>query len=308
MDNKERAGVAVTGANGVVGRAILRRALEAGLFIRAIVRSQRAVDALPTIPSPSGRVAIVEYGKPETLEAALCGAQTVIHLPGLLIERPEARYREANVLTTQRTLEAAQKLGLAKLVLVSALGADANGTNAYLRTKGEAEALVRASGMPYTILRAPLILGRGTEGSRALLRAVRSRVAWLPGGGRHRLQPLDVDDLARAALQAARVPEIALNQTLDLVGPTSLQERDLLIRLARLRRRHIRIFPVPLVLLRGLLALRVRLRGPGLSPDVLEVITADTRVDPEPAARALEITLSPLEATLRRSLGGAEAP
>src|SRR5208282_3644798 len=95
------------------------------------------------------------------------------------------------------------------------------------------EAMVRASGLCYTILRAPLLLGPETEGAAALERNAGGPKAKLIGGGRNFQQPLYVDDLARAALAACQ-PSIASNRTLDLVGPVSLPERELVERAARL--------------------------------------------------------------------------
>ncbi len=112
------------------------------------------------------------------------------------------------------------------MVLISATGADETSSNGYYRTKGQAEALVRASGLRYTILRAPLLLGPETEGGAALARNASGRKAKLIGGGRHFQQPLYVDDLARAAI-AATQPSVAGNRTLELVGPISLPEREL---------------------------------------------------------------------------------
>ena len=59
---------------------------------------------------------------------------------------------------------------------------------------------MRASGLDYTVLRAPLLLGPGTAGAAALERHVSQAEAKLIGGGRNFQQPLYVDDLARAAL------------------------------------------------------------------------------------------------------------
>jgi nucleoside-diphosphate-sugar epimerase len=151
------------------------------------------------------------------------------------------------------------------------------------------------------ILRLPLLLGRGTEGAAALRRHLSRPVAVLPGGGRALQQPLDVDDLARAAI-AASDPRVGPGCTLDLVGPVSLPERELLGRAARLAARRVRVWPVPTCLVRVGLALRGRLAGPGFSPDALEVIGADTRLDPAPAVAALGLGLTSLDDMIRHSL------
>jgi len=293
--------VVLTGANGAIGREVLRLALAEPVEIVAAVRSERAERQLPPLPEGRGRVARIDYGSPESLRVAFEGARALIHLPGVLVERAGSSYELSNVATTRVALEAARVCGLEKVVLVSAVGADPSSRNRYFRTKGEAEQIVQASGLTYTILRAPLVLGPGTEGSQALTRNTRGS-AWLLGGGKHLQQPLDVKDLALATLRSALQAELARNRSLDLAGPERLPERELIQRAARLLGREARIRSIPIVPLRWLLALRTRLLGPGLSPDALEVIVADTHVDAMPAAKELGLSLSPLELTLRRSL------
>ncbi|PYU21526.1 MAG: hypothetical protein DMG30_17375 [Acidobacteria bacterium] len=187
--------------------------------------------------------------------------------------------------------------------MVSATGADENSSNRYYRTKGQAEALVRASGLAYTVLRAPLLLGSNTAGAAALKRNVSGTRAKLIGGGRNLQQPLYVDDLARAAVVAATQAPVATNLTLDLVGPVSLPERELVERAARLLGRRVRIGSIPKILLSLVLAVRQCIAGNGFSRDVLEVITADTRLDPMPAATKIGIQLTGIDEMIQASLG-----
>jgi NADH dehydrogenase len=295
--------VVVTAANSAAGRAILRRAPRQTPSLRLIaaVRSDGAVRALGPLAGAASRVARIAYADPAGLETAFRGAAAVIHLAGILVERPGSSYEEANVATTRGVVAAAKRSGVARLVLASAVGADPAAANRYWRSKGEAESIVRASGLPHVILRLPLLLGRGTEGAAALRRRLRRPVVVLPGGGRTRQQPLDVDDLARAAIAAAD-PGLGPAGTLDLVGPESLAERELLARAAQLAARRVRVWTVPTGLVRLGLALRRRLAGPGFSPDTLEVITTDTRLDPAPAAAALGLFLTSLDEMIRHSL------
>jgi NADH dehydrogenase len=300
--------VAVTGANGAVGRALVQRALAlTDLEVVAAVRSERAAGEVPPIPASRGNARVVSYADPASVERAFAGAAAVIHLPGILVERRDASYAQANVETTRTALAAARAAGVRKLVLVSAHGADAASRNRYFATKGEAEALVRASGLEFSILRSPLVLGPGTEGAAALARQTAGPSVRLLDGGRVLHRPLDVEDLAAGALAAARAGDVANSATLELAGPTALSYRELVEQAARLRGHAIRVRSLPSAPLRLLLRLRRALLGPGFDPDALEVLLADTRVDPAPAARALGLELTPLPETIRRSLGLAAA-
>jgi NADH dehydrogenase len=296
--------IVITGGNSAVGQAILRcgsgQAAEAKLI--AAVRSKRAADEIRPLLGDRNSVVQISYDNPGSLDAAFHGASAVIHLAGILFERPDSSYAQANVESARSIVESAKRCGVEKVVLISATGADETSSNGYYRSKGQAEALVRASGLRYTILRAPLLLGPDTEGSAALARNASGRKTKLIGGGRHFQQPLYVDDLARAALSATQ-PSVAPNRTLDLVGPISLPERELVERAARLLGRQVRVTSIPKGLVAFGLKLRRRVNGPGFSVAVLEVITADTRLDPQPAAAALGIPLTGIDEMIQNSLG-----
>jgi NADH dehydrogenase len=293
--------VAITGANSAIGQAILRASEEQPAFsFVAGVRSERAANQLPPL-SRRHQLAYISYDESKSLGFAFHGADAVIHLPGVLIERPESTYEAANVETTRAVVEAAREQGVPKLVLVSAVGAKEGSPNRYYHTKGQAEALLQNSGLDHTILQVPLLLGKGTEGSAALRRYLGRSTLWLIGGGRHRERPLDVRDVARAALRGAH-PAVARNRTLELAGPRSLPYREILERAAQLTGRRVRIRHLPRGLVKGLLAIRQRLGRPGFSTDVLEVITADTQLDSTGAASELGIELTGLDEMIQHSL------
>ena len=300
--------IVVTGANSASGQAILRCAPQVcgpPNALVAAVRSVSAADEIRSLLSELSSLAIVSYDDPNTLDGAFRGASAIIHLAGILVERPGSTYEQANVAPTRSIVEAAKRCKVEKFVLVSAMGADENSRNGYYRSKGQAEAVVRASGLCYTILRAPLLLGLATEGAAALTRNARGPKAKLIGGGRNFQQPLNVDDLAQAALAAAG-PSVASNRTLDLVGPVSLPERELVERAARMLGHEVRVSSIPKGLLSFALAVRQRVAGPGFSPDAVEVITANTRVDWQPAASELGIHLTGIDEMIKKSVGKGE--
>src|ERR1035441_9728316 len=285
--------IVITGANSAVGLAILRcgpkREDTTNMFVAA-VRSDRAAEQIRAHLGNANGVIQISYDDPSSLDAAFQGASAVIHLAGILVESPGSTYEQANVAPARAVVEAAKRCAVRKIVLVSATCADETSSNRYYRTKGQAEALVRASGLSYTVLRAPLLLGPGTAGGEALDRNVSGKRAKLIGGGLNFQQPLYVDDLARAAVAATQL-SVANNLILDLVGPSSLTERELVERAARFLGRQVRIGSIPKFWLSLVLGIRQRIGKRGFSPDALDVITADTRLDPQPAASALGIEL-----------------
>ena len=295
--------IVVTGANGALGRVLIERALaRPGVELTALVRSERAAAQLAGLDAARVRVARVAWSDSPALRAACSGATAVAHLAGILIPTRTESYEAANVETMRAIAAAAAGAGAAKLVVVSAIGADPAAANSYYRSKGRAEDVARASGCVYTIVRSPLLLACDSIGSHVLAREARAPFVPLLAGGTNFEQPVDARDVAEAVLNAALDAGCARGEALDLVGPESLPRRELIARCARLRGRKPMLFPVPVAPIRAALSLRERLLGPGFSPEVLDVILDDVRLDPAPAARALRISLRSLDETLERTL------
>lgn len=294
----------ITGANSAVGLAIIRRSRKeaSSSHVVAAVRSIRAEEQIRSRIGVLEGVVRISYDDPASMDAAFRGAASVIHLAGILVEQSNSTYEQANVESTGSVVEAARRNGIRKIVLVSAIGADENSRNRYYRTKAQGEVLVRASGLCYTVLRVPLLLGPGTAGAASLRLHVNGGATRLIDGGRYQQQPLHVDDLARAAFLAATQSSVAENATLELVGPCSLTERELVERAAQSLGRTVKIRSVPRSLLSFVLGLRGRVMGPGFSRDALEVITANTRVDPRPAIAALGFEFTGIDDMIRDSL------
>jgi uncharacterized protein YbjT (DUF2867 family) len=297
--------VVITGANSAVGQAILRWVAahpEAPISCVAAVRSERAADEIRHLVGERNGLLRIAYDDPASLDAVFQGACTVIHLAGILVEYPGSTYEQANVASARAVIEAAKRNGVGKIVLVSAVGASETSPNRYWLTKWQAEALVRDSGLSYTVIRPPLLLGPGTEGSTALKRNASQQKVTLIGGGRNIQQPLHVDDLAHAAILATQ-PLVANNRTLDLVGPTALPDREIVERAARLMGHEVRVKSVPKALTALGISVRQRLGRGGLSRDALDVITAHTTIDPLPAAIVLGIQLTGIDEMIKSSLG-----
>jgi len=142
-----------------------------------------------------------------------------------------------------------------RLVHVSTFAVEDTPPTPYSESKAEAEAVVRASGLPWVILRPALIYGPDdASNTRRLVEALRTGTMWLPAGGRTSIQPVHVNDVAAACLEAATRPE-AVGATLRLGGPEPVSVRAFreAVRAASGGAARIRGIPLPLfaVLARG---------------------------------------------------------
>ena len=104
--------IVITGANSASGQAILRCAAEAGVApndLVAAVRSERAADEIRPLLGEGSSLAKISYDDPGSLDAALRGASAIIHLAGILVERPGSTYEQANVAPARSVVEAAKR-------------------------------------------------------------------------------------------------------------------------------------------------------------------------------------------------------
>lgn len=290
-----RTRIVVTGANGSVGKNLLAHASGApDLDVIALVRSEKAAAALPARPGLEVRV--VAADSVDELAKTMAGASALVHLSGILIESRTASYAHANVAATQTAVDACRRAGVPHIVLISALGADERSSNRYRRSKGEGERIVERSGLSATIIRTPILLGPETAGAAAIVRSVTSGKVSLLGGGRYLMRPLDVDDLSDAILSACRRrPDGA--RIHELAGPEPISYRDLVERTSSMMGRSVAFGSVPIWAAKLGAAINHRMKGVGVTPTVIDVITTSETVAHN-ADGELGVTLTPLSKTL----------
>ena len=294
--------VAITGANSSVGKNLLvRLSKEKDITIVAGVRSEKVIPELPK--SPAIKPTIINYDDIKSLEKALDGADTVIHLAGILIETKHSNYANANIAATAAIVDAAKKSDVRSIIFISVVGASPESRNAYFRSKGVAEELVLSSGLGARILRTPILFGPNAAGSQAIIGMISSGQAKLLGGGHYQMRPLDIDDLSEA-LTILCSTSIQDQVTYELVGPESAPYRDIIEMTAQVMGKTIAFGNVPILLAKFGAAITSILKGGGITPTVIDVITQDEIVKTN-ADSALGITLTPMKRTLEKmtSLG-----
>ncbi|MFT7471315.1 MAG: hypothetical protein ACI8XU_001211 [Kiritimatiellia bacterium] len=291
--------IAITGANSSVGLNLLNHIVsETDINVIAGVRSDRAMKSLPSSPQIDPR--IITYQDPTKLAAALEGADCIVHLAGILIEDKNTSYASANVDATAAVVKAAQKLGAKHIVFISVVGASKDSSNAYFRSKGLAEEFVLNSGLAASVIRTPILLGPNTAGASSMIGAATQTKTKILGGGKYSMRPLDIDDLNQAILNCCKGDSLEA-KLYELVGPEPISYRDLIQKTAAMMNNSVEIGSVPVAIAKLVAAISSRIKGGGITPTVIDVITMDEVVDKN-ADGELKITLTPLQNTLEKIL------
>jgi len=211
--------ILVTGGTGFVGSHLIRRLRADDIPVRAVVREPDKAQPLRELGVD---VVKGDLADKSSLEKAATGVERVVHLVGIIQETSEATFSGVHVEGTRNLLEASRKAGVRHFFYQSALGARPGARSRYHKTKWEAEELVRASGIAFTILRPSLIYGPGDQFTIRLAEMIRmSPVLPVIGTGRSRIQPLSVDDVA-ACIRKIVTSDSFLNEIYEIGGPEQL--------------------------------------------------------------------------------------
>ncbi|HEX8235543.1 MAG TPA: complex I NDUFA9 subunit family protein [Abditibacteriaceae bacterium] len=242
----------LTGATGFIGSHLARHLGDAGVPLRVLVREhsrgKKQLEGVPGIEFATGDVL-----QPESLREGVQDCDTIIHLVGIIKETKQNSFHEAHVEATRNVLAAAKQNGIKRYIHMSALGTRAHTASQYHRTKWQAEELVRASGLNWTIFRPSLVYGEGSEFIASMLPLVKAPITPIisPGMDTGLLQPLHIDDLCACFVQAAQDSAAhTFGQTYECGGPDRLTTEQILGILAALSGRSLRKVKIPLALAR----------------------------------------------------------
>jgi NADH dehydrogenase len=284
--------VFVTGGTGFVGKAVIRALQSHGVIVRCLVRpgSEADLKGFEAIERAPGDVLL-----PEGMEAAMQGCAAVIHLVGIIRERPGlgVTFERLHSLATANMVMTAQKAGIRRFLQMSALGTRPGARSRYHQTKWEAEKIVRESGLEWTIFRPSVIYGAGDGFVSMLARMVRLPIVPVLGDGRYRLQPVPVGQVAEGFARALERP-VTIGQTYQVGGPRPYTFNEILDQIGEaLGKPRVRKLHQPLGLMRPLVKLLEPLPFFPVTSDQLLMLQEENVCDPTPFLRDFE--LKPVE-------------
>jgi uncharacterized protein YbjT (DUF2867 family) len=242
--------ICVLGGTGFVGTELVTRLALAGHWVRVPTRNLARALRLRVLDTVELRVANVH--DLTALGRLFAGCDAVINLVGILNPRRGASFHAVHVELAAKVLAAARAAGVMRILQMSALGADPRAPSRYLRTKGAAEALLRAApphpASPHpgvTVLRPSVIFGPRDSLTNRFAGLLRRTAGLLPlARASARFAPVYVGDVAAAFAQAL-AERGSVGATYELCGPEVMTLADIVRLTARVARLPCRIMPLP---------------------------------------------------------------
>ncbi len=270
--------VTVFGGSGFVGRHVVRALAQRGYRVRVACRRPDLAGHL----QPLGNVGQIHCVQANlryrwSIDRAVEGSNVVVNLVGILAESGQQKFESLQARGAGWIAEAATAVG-AKMIQISAIGADANSAADYSRTKALGEQLVREASPDAILVRPSIVFG--PEDDFFNLFGAMARVApVLPliGGGNTKLQPVYVGDVAEAIALAVD-GKVAAGTVLELGGPEVLTFRACLEKMLEVIERKRGFVSLPFGIAKAIGGLAQYAPGAPITPDQVEMLKSDNVV------------------------------
>ncbi len=297
--------ILVTGASGFVGSHLVPALLDAGHRVVALVRNDAAASEIRRrlTPDRSSRLETRpgDVTRPETLPAALAGVDAVLHLVALPRDWDKGQsLRLVNTEGTRNVVAAATAAGVRRFVHLGALGVVDDPDLHYASSKARAIAIVKASGLDWTVLSPSVMYGERDGFFNILAGLVRMSPGIVPitGTGQARFQPLAVTDLARATV-ATFADDATIGHEYPLGGPRTWTYREMVEEVLRGMHARRALVPMPVPLIRLVAAAMELVRIPfPVATDQLRQLRFDNVGPLDGVASAFGFEPQPMEGNL----------
>lgn len=220
--------VTIFGGSGFVGRYVVRELVNRGYRVRVAVRRPDLAGFLQPIGNV-GQIQLVQANLRyrNSIDAAVKGSDVVINLVGILAESGRQKFDTVQAFGARAVAEAC-RAEKAKLIHMSAIGADVDSASGYGETKGRGEQSVREVVKDAIIMRPSIVFGQEDEFFNRFGAMARFAPALpLIGGGTTRFQPVYVGDVAEAFALAVE-GKVPAGKTYELGGPQTPTFRECL--------------------------------------------------------------------------------
>jgi uncharacterized protein YbjT (DUF2867 family) len=302
--------VSVFGGTGFLGRRLVRRLAAEGAKLGIAVRSpDRARSVLRAADLDRVTVFRADVRDQASVAAAVAGVDAVVNAVSAYVEKPGVTFESVHEQGAKTLAQEAAAAGVARLVLVSGIGADPESGSPYIRARGRGELVVRQAFPSATIVRPSAMFGPGDALFGTLTDIVRLLpVVPLIGGGRTRLLPVYVEDVAEAIVRMLADRGTA-GQTYELGGPGVYTLRELVSFALRLIDKRRLLVPVPFAVAEIQARLFEFLPSPPLTTSQVDLLRVDNLASGAlPGFRDLNIRPKAVEDIVPTYIGRVRAP
>jgi uncharacterized protein YbjT (DUF2867 family) len=270
----------VFGGSGFIGRYVVKRLAQQGYIVRVPSRDPEGALFL----KPMGAVGQVvplyaSVTNEATVQRAVEGAEIVVNLVGVLTESRKASFQAIHTEGAERIARLSAAAGVARLVQISAIGADPNSPSRYGSTKGKAEQAVLAAFPGAVILRPSLVFGMEDKFFNRFAALARLAPFMPVISGHTKMQPVFVGDVADAVM-AALASLTAPGKIFELGGPRVWTFREILAFILKTTRRDRAMISIPMGIARLQAFFLQHVPGKPLTPDQLLMLSRDNVVAP----------------------------
>jgi len=299
--------IAVDGATGYLGSHLIDRLGRLNCRVAALVHPGAGQKDIEIIKSTGAQVVTADLSLANIDATAehLRGCKTVVHLIGSVAPKKGVALSDLHVGQTRNLVEACRLANVGRLVMVTTLGARSDADNIYQSTKSAAEEVVKASGLNYTILRPPLLIGRtfGQRDSKLVRRyremIVGKKVVLLINGGKNKLQPLFIDDIVSAICKCLANEGGCERAVLEVGGPEVIDMRQFVEMLMETCKLHKPIVSLPPMLATVAAAFCELIQDvPMVSSDQVKLALADNICVDNAMVSKLKLELTPVKRAL----------
>ncbi len=267
--------VTVFGGSGFLGRRLVHRLAATGMTVRVAVRHPDPA-RVELRSTGLDRVTVVhaDIRDRASVAAALAGADAVVNAVSAYIEKAGVTFEAIHVKGAETVAREAVAAAVARLILVSGLGADPTSSSPYIRARGRGELAVRQVFPGVTIVRPGAMFGPGDALFGALSKLARLLPAVPLIGGSTRLQPVFVEDVAAAIANILSDPA-TVGETYELAGPGVYTMRELIEITLRCMGKWRPIVPVPFAIAEIQARLLELLPHPPLTTGQVDLLKVD---------------------------------
>ncbi len=304
--------IVVAGATGFVGDGIVNNLRSAGHELIAIVHSPRSGEDLranhPEITQVIADVS--DDAAIRSVEGAFAGSDTLVYLPGLLRQFPKQgrTFQKVHVEGVRTLLASATRSGISRWVQMSALGTRANAVTEYFKTKWQAEELVRASALDWTILRPSIVFGTTPTKKISFVNEIAKVTRTAPllpifGDGNYRMQPIALEVVADAVAKALNQKE-TIHQSYDLGGPEKIAYEEIMRLISRAEGKNKPVVHIPFGLVEFMASLLDRFAVFPFTRDQLTMLKEENIVHDPAREREFNEIFHPRKITFLEGLQG----